>query len=335
MSDNKLVDASIILIAIVFLGFILKTFDSFLRPFAIAIILTLLLIPLFRYTDKKKIPKFITYIGIILLFSGIIYLLVLFISQENQKINQNIPIYENTIDNTIQIIADKTSFNYDEINIKKLFDSVDISVLIKSIIQGVLGLGSELFIALIFTIFLIPSHKKLVETLNKNLDKKSFKKFSSALSNIEKSIRDYLYTKTLISLGTAIISGLILMMFKTDFIWILATFIFILNFIPNVGSFIAVFLAIIVYALKMGLGINVFWLLLLLTLVQLLFGNIIEPKFTGDKLKLSPIIILLSLFIWFYIWGIIGMMLAVPLTSILKITLEHIDSTKNIGGMLS
>ena len=70
-------------------------------------------------------------------------------------------------------------------------------------------------------------------------------------------------------------------------------------------------------------------------LTQMIIGNILEPKIAGKSLNLSPMVILLSLIFWGYIWGIIGMMLAVPLTSALKIIFGHIDMMKPVVELIS
>ncbi|PIO05166.1 hypothetical protein COT47_05990 [Candidatus Woesearchaeota archaeon CG08_land_8_20_14_0_20_43_7] len=161
------------------------------------------------------------------------------------------------------------------------------------------------------------------------------KKFTSALSDIEKSIQNYLYIKILISLGTALVSAGILYLFRVDFVIILAVFIFILNFIPNIGSFVAVGIAISTYLLKYGIGFDVIWLLAALTLVQIIFGNILEPMIAGDRLNISPIWIIISLFVWYWIWGIVGMIMAIPLMAVIKIILSHSSSTKELSEFFS
>ena len=72
-----------------------------------------------------------------------------------------------------------------------------------------------------------------------------------------------------------------------------------------------------------------------LILTQFIIGNIVEPKITGKNLNLSPIVILISLIFWGWTWGIVGMILAVPLTSALKIIFEHIDVLKPIANLIS
>ena len=105
--------------------------------------------------------------------------------------------------------------------------------------------------------------------------------------------------------------------------------IFILNFIPNIGSVIAVVLptlmALVQYE-SFGYAILV---MIVIAVIQNIIGNILEPKIFGDRLGLNPIVILISLLVWGYIWGIVGMILSVPLTAIIKLVISNSNS-KNL-----
>ncbi|MBL7056085.1 AI-2E family transporter [Candidatus Woesearchaeota archaeon] len=337
MTENKLVNGSIILMGIVVLFLVLKTLQSFLRPLALAIILTLLMMPLVRFSKKRNIPFSITALFLILVLVFSVSWAGSLLSKEALKIDRTLPIHQSA--SKIQEIISKFEIGGNKLNIEDYLNPGNMRAVvtstIKSILQAILAIFSELFLAIIFLIFLIPSYDHILRNLGKTMSRGKIKKVKSALLETEKSIRDYLYTKSLISTGTALVSATILYFFGADFFLIFALLFFTLNFIPNVGSFIAVALALLYYVIVFGVSLNLIWLGALLIAVQVTFGNIIEPKFAGDKLELSPIIILLSLFVWFWVWGIVGMILAIPITSILKIIFNHIDSTKNIARMMS
>ncbi|MCA9487245.1 MAG: AI-2E family transporter, partial [Nanoarchaeota archaeon] len=167
------------------------------------------------------------------------------------------------------------------------------------------------------------------------LESRKSETFRNALLQIEESIRSYLGIKALVSLGTALGSGLVMFFFQVDYVLLFSLLTFFLNFIPNIGSFIAVAIVVLFQIFASGFSSSLFLLLALLVLVQIIFGNILEPKIAGKQLELSPIIILLSLFFWGTIWGIGGMLFAVPLTSIIKIVLQNIDATKSVVRYLS
>jgi predicted PurR-regulated permease PerM len=113
--------------------------------------------------------------------------------------------------------------------------------------------------------------------------------------------------------------------------------IFLFNFIPYIGSLVAVSLPIVLSILQYAEEEP--WkpllIALLLLVVQRVVDNWVEPRLTGHKLGVSPLIVLLSLAFWAWLWGIVGMILAVPLTVISKIILENIRETKPLATLIS
>ena len=109
---------------------------------------------------------------------------------------------------------------------------------------------------------------------------------------------------------------------------------FILNFIPVIGSVIAVLLPLPIAFLQFSDPTLVVLIIVLPTIVHQIVGNILEPKIFGDSFVLHPITIILSLIFWGMIWGFIGVLLAAPLTAIIRITFERFQTTKQIARLL-
>ena len=331
MSENKLVDASIIFIGLVFLFVILNQFQAFLRPFAIAIILTFLFVPLTRMQAQKKKLMWASVVGIIAsLFIFVIILSALFV--DDSQTTQPAEEVESSIDDLLNI--EPISIGSSQFDITKLVESQDLSQKIAQLFSKLVGsIGSffsEAFLIILFLIFLLPSHDKTIEKISKKLDSRQKKNFITALTQIEESIRTYLSIKSVISLLTALCSVIVMFLFGVKFLVLFGVLIFFLNFIPSIGSIAAVFIVLSVHFLTAPFTASFFVLAALLILIQLIFGNIIEPKFAGKELELSPVIILLSLFFWGSVWGIGGMFFAVPLTAIIKVVLQNLKSTKHI-----
>lgn len=329
MADHKTTKFFIIFAGIVILALVLKTLEGFMFPFALSIIFTLLILPLVKVSKKIKVPFWIfgtgIAVGVILVTMTCISLLTL----EGKSLVDNIPAYKEQVNSFYNIYTGyATSYGFEPIELGTFINFDVIKNISTLVLQSIGNILFNVFLGLIITVFLITSYQKLIKTLEKTEGKVKKQKFEKGLFKIEKSIRDYILTKSLISFGTAFFSGLALFFFGGDFVFILSFLFFALNFIPNIGSIAAVAMALVLFTLKVGLGWNVLILGGIFILIQLIFGFIIEPKFTGEKMSMSPILVLFSLFIWGWIWGIGGMILAVPLTSILKIILEHVDATK-------
>jgi len=187
---------------------------------------------------------------------------------------------------------------------------------------------SETLLALILLMFLIQSRPVIFRAVEQKFGKEKVSELEITYKKIAGDIGAYFGTKTAMSLGTALLSGAILWMFQAKFISISMFIIFILNFIPIIGSLIAVVVVLLLYALAFGLSGTLVWLALALTAIQVLFGSILEPKITGKRLNMSPILIIISLYVWGWIWGVLGMLLSVPLTILILIVLKYVGPEK-------
>ena len=155
------------------------------------------------------------------------------------------------------------------------------------------------------------------------------------ITRIQTQIQKYFINKSLISLMTAAVGMAIIWLFGVDFVIVSGLLIFVLNFIPNIGSIIATLFPILVCLLQYGLGIRLVFVAALLTSTQMFFGNYFEPRLMGDRLNLTPIMILISLVFWGYVWGIVGMVLAVPISSAINIILKQVDEKGVILAIIS
>jgi predicted PurR-regulated permease PerM len=169
---------------------------------------------------------------------------------------------------------------------------------------------------------LAESEAKEIESIKKYAQDKLHKTFQS----IPEQIQKYLLTKVLLNAGAGLTIGLMLAIFGIDFAQIWGFSIFFLNFIPTIGSAIALALPVLMTLIQTE---SVSFALLILGLIaglQTVFFNVLEPMILGKRLNLNPIIILLSVLIWGYLWGIVGMLLAVPITAIIKIVISNFNS---------
>lgn len=152
---------------------------------------------------------------------------------------------------------------------------------------------------------------------------------------VDKRIRQYLVVKLALSAATAILTGVILGLFGLEMASLFAMLAFILNFIPNIGPVIATLLPLPIALLQYDNPTIVIFVIALPGFVQFVIGNIAEPKLLGESLDLHPVTQILALMFWGLIWGIPGMLLATPMTVILKIFLENTQRGRFLGEMLA
>lgn len=189
---------------------------------------------------------------------------------------------------------------------------------------------------LIYMLFLFIEQETFRNKL-KNLftNKRQSKKYAYIIESVDRNMKRYLFMKTIISALTGITAYIWLRIIGLEFAGVWAFLLFIMNYIPTIGSIIACALPIL-FALAIGPSLQ---LPVLTTVgligIQILFGNILDPKLTGKTLNLSTLVILINLVFWGMIWGIIGMFFSVPLLMITFIITAQFDSTRPIAVLLS
>ena len=151
---------------------------------------------------------------------------------------------------------------------------------------------------------------------------------------IEASVNTYVVVKTGVGFGTGVCAGLVMLLFGIDlwFTWALLTFL--LNYVPYIGSLLATIPPLLLGFILLDPTMLLVLTVLLLTNQQL-WGNVIETRWAGRALDISPVLLLVVTDFSFWVWGIIGMILSIPLVVILKIVLENIDATRPLAILLS
>jgi len=153
---------------------------------------------------------------------------------------------------------------------------------------------------------------------------------------IESKIRNYIVTKTVISVVTGMAFGFVLWVYGIPLAILFALLAFLLNFIPNIGPVLASLLPLPLILLSPELSVMSMVVVILLTTgIQFVSGNVVEPKIMGDSFELHPVIVLLTLMLWGMIWGIVGMVLATPVTAAIKILLERFERTRPIAEVMA
>ncbi|MDR0303768.1 MAG: AI-2E family transporter [Chitinispirillales bacterium] len=215
----------------------------------------------------------------------------------------------------------------DEINFSNLFNKIG-GFAGKSVANSAL--------VLIYLVFLYG------ERVNFNKKFKKIREINPKFEKLDNIIRDiggnlvgYFNIKTIVSFVTAALAYPVMSGFGLDFVWLWAAIIFILNYIPTIGSIVATTLPSVLGIIMFDSFIDAVFMAFILTTIQFIIGNVVEPKFQGDRLNLAPIMILLSLAIWGAIWGIVGMFLAVPIMVTINAALSQFETTKPLAMLFS
>ncbi len=338
--DQKFLKLFTGFIASILLVMIMKELKGIFIPFFMALLLYFLFNGVVSRLIYFKIPKVIVLTFLLIFIFIIFYFFGMLMFSGVSSFIEKFPSYSAKISIVFKDITSKLNIPIEEVQTQ--INSLDWTEVIRkgtSIISSTFGsfanfIGNLLFI-LIFLIFMLGGRDGLVKRVNKAFDEHRAKDLLSIVRSIENQVQHYLVLKTFISLLTAVISGIILHFGGFDFLLFSVLLIFALNFIPNIGSIFATAFPVLTGLIKFGFSLKVLLVLGGLMLTQMIIGNILEPKIAGKSLNLSPMIILISLIFWGYVWGIIGMILAVPLTSAIKIIFGHIETLKPLSELIS
>lgn len=354
---------SVIGLFIIFL--VLKELRHIFIPFVIAYIFFFVYEPMNNFLKLKKFPlSLIIFINILItigLFAGISQIIL----NSFLQFGENISAYAEKLSNIIRNVSKSIGIRdplLTNFTISKFLNSLNYSDIASGVFSSTIDVFTNLFLILFFFIFISSGHDKIVEAIRiryveKNVKssikklKKELKQKQELLDNqqsideqlatltiqreiklqktfkdITEQIQKYIIMKFFLSLLLGVLIGTILWLYGVEFYIVWATLAVLLHFIPNIGSFIAVILPALMTLIQYeSLGYTIL-VTATIIIVQNIIGNIIEPQVFGNRLGLNPLVILLSLMVWGYLWGIVGMFLSVPLTAVLKIIISNSNS---------
>ncbi|MBO7042696.1 MAG: AI-2E family transporter [Alphaproteobacteria bacterium] len=278
----------------------------------------------------SKIFTFISNILSVATVGGIIYLFATQIKPMLAELYNATPILQEKLFIFSQFISNK--FGVD-IDINLIPNLPQIAGYIGTSLAGIATSTGMVLIYLIFMFVEQSSFNKKIDAMP--LSRIKAKKLRYILNSIDENMKKYLFTKTAISAATGLCAYISLKIIGLEYATVWAFIIFILNYIPTIGSILACALPI-AYALISGDS----WHLALFTaisliVIEIVFGNIIDPKLTGKTLNISTLAILINLVFWGMIWGPAGMFFSVPILAGIYITTAQFESTRWIATLLS
>lgn len=302
--------------------------------FLLALFLAIIISKPMNFLKKKGIPTvFAVFIVIVaVLASGLILLAIIGTSlndfldrlpEYQERLQDKVSFFLNWLNRLGITIADKTVL--DALNPGAAMN------LIANMLKGLSKTFSNAFIILLMTVFLMLEASEFPGKV-----RKAFLKPDTSLAAFEtftSKVQRYMIIKTFIGLATGVCIGILLAIIGLHYFILFGVLAFILNYIPTIGSIIALIPALLIAIIELG-----FWEVVLVVagyfVVNTIFGSIIEPRVMGRGVGLSTLVVFLSLIFWGWVFGPIGMLLSVPLTMVLKIALETREETRWIAVLL-
>jgi len=340
MSERKLTNILLLIIALPIIFYILKILSFIFIPLLFSMFFALAFLPLMRKLSKKKVPRVINIIIvalIIALFFKVTGELIKLSSKE--IINYDSSVFEKAEHKIDNIISPIESFlGIERVNDKSLLgyyiQKININKTFGSTIDFIGSTISKILMTAFFAILLLAESLNFQKILNTTIIKRKFSSIR-VFMRIEKDILTFLKVKFLISLFTGIGFTIACYLFGISFPIFWGLIAFTVNFIQMIGSIVSTAILSLFAIVEMEPTGMLLFFILTITAIQVIMGSILEPIFMGKSFSINIITILIMLMFWSFLWGIPGTILAIPITVFLKIILDQFPKTKAISILMS
>ncbi|MBQ0786460.1 MAG: AI-2E family transporter [Oceanihabitans sp.] len=336
LSERRTTNILLLIIVIPILFYLLKVLSFIFIPLVFAMFIALLFLPLMRWLGKRKVPKIVSIIIIVLLIGLGLKMGVELIKLSSKQIMASDTAF---FDKAQVKINDAAQYLESTFGVEMQKDKNILSQFIqKENIGTTVGFLRQFLTMLLMTAFfvvlLLAESINMQDVLNKMVLKKK-RTSLLAYGKIQKELNTFIKVKFLVSFLTGVGTGLACYFFDVSFPIFWGLFAFVINFVQMVGSFIAVIALSIFAFIELDPTSTLFLFVIAITGVQVLFGAILEPVFMGKSFSINIITVLVMLMFWGFLWGIPGLIMAIPITVFLKIIFEQFPSTKKISDLIS
>jgi AI-2 transport protein TqsA len=343
-SDLGIIKIGMTVILAVIAVFVLKTLGPILKPLLIAIFLYILISPIEQFLMRIKVPRFVAYVLIFIALFIVGFFLSKLISYNVKSFMEKLPIYAQSIQRMIAGFAvwlGPSTF-LGEIGVDWIPADLPISAsTINRVLReyaawgigSVFGLVGTLFLIFFLMVFIILEVEQFRPRAIYAYGKRRSNRILRVIKAVNRDVRKYLVIKTALAAVDGIILALLLWACGVEFSILWGVSAFMLFFIPYVGVHVAILLPVLMVLVQFS-GAAALLMLVVLGIIQILMGNYVSPRIMGRGLNLSPLVILFSLTFWGWLWGVVGVFLAIPITATIKIIMEDTPSMRKTARLL-
>lgn len=304
-------------------------------PFILALFIAVVLNPVVQRMVKLRIPRVIAVSLLIVIIVMLMVLLLAYLGTSLNELARTLPQYRSSLVIPLKNLEpwlQRAGIGVSVDELVKYIDPNAAMTLVTNLLAQLSNAMSSIFLLLLTVVFMLLEVPQLPNKLKQMMSRPI--EGMAAIQRAIDSVSHYLVLKTAISIVTGLVAWGMLAALDVRFAFVWGLLAFALNYIPNIGSVLAAIPPIAQVLVFSGLydALVVFAGYLVINLV---FGNILEPRIMGRGLGLSTLVVFLSLIFWGWLLGPVGMLLSVPLTIIVKITLEQTNGGQSIAVLLS
>jgi AI-2 transport protein TqsA len=323
------------LVLLVITIYLLREFAVVLKPLLIALFLGYLVVPAHLWLVRRGINRPLAAVALIMIIFGVLYALGNLIYSNIETVQGNWPAYQARWENLTAGVTEFLPVSWRPYLHPQLDRPSNwVNKELGSLFGNFLGFLSAALMVVVYLAFLLAERSSLPRRLENAYGPDQAQRIMTVLSSIASAISQYIAVKTLISLLAGLLTTVVLLIFGVDFAITWGTLTFLFNYIPYLGSLVATILPIFLALVQFETWWQAVAIGILLIGMQQFLGVLVEPRLAGAKLGVSPFLIILSLAFWGVVWGIVGMILAVPLLVTVKIILDNIPATRPIAKLM-
>ena len=333
---------SMLLLSVIAVATVFHLLQGILIPFTLAGFLSILYKPLITKIRSWGIPTWVGLIVVLMISAGAVYGLSLVVAVGVQmaiekapeyadKLSHMIVNFENFVDRYAPAISDY--FTTEHLN-NQITPEQAVSTA-TSWAGSAVTIVADGAMVLLFLVFMVLGGQAFPKKIAVAFRNVSTIDMMECYKSVNDKVLGYLRVKTGFNLLNGGLTYLVLSLFDVDFALVIAVLAFFFNYIPSIGPMITTILPGIISAIQFESFGQAILIVSILVILQNIVGNFLEPKVMGTSLNISPVVVLFSLVFWGWMWGIVGMILSVPIMAILKTVMEQFPMTQPIAVLLS
>jgi predicted PurR-regulated permease PerM len=306
-------------------------------PILVAAFLAYFMDPLVAFLRHRRVPVLLAVIISGVVFLGTFSFFSYILYDNALEFARKIPSYQAAFINMLSEAVDRfqtLTNDFFELRIIDELKKIQIGPVVFSTVSSIANLVADFLLVFLFSLLILASKYSVTRKLLRSFPRKEARRMVMVMVHIDKDLRKYVGIKSLVSMIVGSTSGVALALFHVEFAIVLGFLTFILNFIPYVGSLFAVLLSVLIALVQFASVAKALWILLVLTVLQNLIGQLLEPNLVGSGLKIPIPIVFFALFFWGWLWGPPGVLLAIPMTTSIKIIMEDIPNLQPVARLL-
>lgn len=310
----------------------LSAAGDILLPVLFSVFLSILALPLVKVLRRAGVPAPVAIAMVVLAVALVLVAFTGIIAGTVRTFTDRIPEYEAPLQRLVQdTMAQLQAFGIanDLTDLTRLMQPTDVMGLVGQTLNATVGILSRIVVVTLTMTFILLEENDLSLKTAVAFGSHRASPFERAPVDVQR----YLFIKSVVSLLTGILVGAWCSILGLDFPVLWGLLAFLLNYIPTIGSILAAIPPILLAVVQLG-GLSAVGVGMGYLAVNVLLGNLIEPRLLGRSLGLSPLVVFLSLLFWGWLWGPAGMLICVPMTVIAKLVLASNDDTRWMAVLL-